>query len=346
MLPVELYMALGFMLSAYAIVANDAIQTLGTFIAANQHRSWVMIWAFSATILSVVLIYGWIANEGDPAYSRLDSFPFDVNQFGPLCLLPPLVLLGLTRFGLPVSTTFLILTFFRDKNLYSMVTKSLMGYALAITLGLICFRAVRSALKRSARPQGRAATWWTVAQWTSTGFLWSQWLIQDLANLFVYFPRESVGGTRITLNWLLFGLLSMIVMQIFIFREGGGKIQQIVNEKSGTSDVREATIISLVYGAIILFFKEYNSMPMSTTWVFLGLLAGREVAYRLSDRESLKGAWQMIGSDLLKATIGLLVSVVIAISLPWLSEKNEQNQNTTPSASPAMTNPTQEVEKN
>ena len=87
-------------------------------------------------------------------------------------------------------------------------------------------------------------------------------------------------------------------------------------------------------------------MPMSTTWVFLGLLAGREVAYRLSDRESLKGAWQMIGSDLLKATIGLLVSVVIAISLPWLSEKNEQNQNTTPSASPAMTNPTQEVEKN
>ena len=45
-----------------------------------------------------------------------------------------------------------------------------------------------------------------------------------------------------------------------------------------TQDTRSATIIDFIYGLILLIFKEWSNMPMSTTWVFLGLLAGREVA--------------------------------------------------------------------
>ncbi len=55
MITTEVYMFLGFLLSAYAIVANDAIQTLGTFIAANRNRSWVSLWLFASGILSAVL---------------------------------------------------------------------------------------------------------------------------------------------------------------------------------------------------------------------------------------------------------------------------------------------------
>ena len=116
MITTEVYMFLGFLLSAYAIVANDAIQTLGTFIAANRNRSWVSLWLFASGILSAVLLYGWWTNGGDPAYGRLKQFYFDESTaeqlYGPLCLVPPLALLVLTRLGLPVSTTFLILTFF------------------------------------------------------------------------------------------------------------------------------------------------------------------------------------------------------------------------------------------
>lgn len=36
----EIYMLIGFALAAYTIVANDSIQTLGTFLASNSKRPW------------------------------------------------------------------------------------------------------------------------------------------------------------------------------------------------------------------------------------------------------------------------------------------------------------------
>ena len=41
---------------------------------------------------------------------------------------------------------------------------------------------------------------WLIAQWASTGFLWSQWLIQDAENIFVYAPRE------LSTSWFVFTL--------------------------------------------------------------------------------------------------------------------------------------------
>ena len=34
----------GFLFAAYAAVANDSIQTLGTFIASNQDKKWWVLW--------------------------------------------------------------------------------------------------------------------------------------------------------------------------------------------------------------------------------------------------------------------------------------------------------------
>ena len=324
----EIYMFVGFTLSAYAIVANDAIQTLGTFIAANRQRSWITLWVFASGILSAVLLYGWWMNSGDPTYGRLTKFYFDPSTaaqlYGPLCLIPPLALLVLTRYGLPVSTTFLILTFFVPKNLTQMVTKSLMGYGLALIVGFAVFKLIRNYLQRnqSSGNQTLIDPWRVPFQWITTTFLWSQWLIQDLANLFIYFPRVGPEGSPqvVSFTWLIVGLITMVSMQVLIFRDGGGKIQEIVDQKSGSSDVREATLINLVYGLVILFFKEYSNLPMSTTWVFLGLLAGREIAYKLETIGQDRSTIKMITSDLLKATAGLIVSVILALGLPLLSK--------------------------
>ena len=59
-------------------------------------------------------------------------------------------------------------------------------------------------------------------------------------------------------------------------------------------------------------------IPMSTTWVFLGMLAGREVALRLRLQEANtdgRKVWPMVFSDLGKATIGLVVSVLLVVFL-------------------------------
>ena len=94
-------MILGFLLAAYSIVANDAIQTLGTFISSNQHRPRWVLWLFASAILCAVMIYGYAANNGDVSYGRLEKFPMPEN-FSWFYIIPPVVLVFLTRFGFPL----------------------------------------------------------------------------------------------------------------------------------------------------------------------------------------------------------------------------------------------------
>jgi hypothetical protein len=64
-------------------------------------------------------------------------------------------------------------------------------------------------------------------QWAATAFLWSQWLIQDLANIYVYFPRS------IDLSLILLGGLILVALNGLIFYQKGGPIQKIVTTKTG-----------------------------------------------------------------------------------------------------------------
>ena len=114
----------------------------------------------------------------------------------------------------------------------------------------------------------------------------------------------------------------------YIFYQRGGEIQKIVRVKTNTADIRSATFIDLFYGLVLLIFKFDTfgigaKVPMSTTWVFLGMLAGREVALRLRlnelDRTRL---WPMVFSDLGKATLGLVISVLLVVFL-YLVEGRE-----------------------
>ena len=320
-------MWLGFILAAYSVVGNDVIQTLGTFLASNEKRPWYVLWLFAATILTVTLVYGWYQYDGDVSYQRLlgdGGFadpkykdPRDIESFGWVYILPPLVLMVITRFGIPVSTSFLILTFFNPKNLYSMVVKSMTGYLVAFSAAVVLYIFITKSLEKkfSANPiKESEKTWWTVAQWASTGFLWTQWLAQDFANIYVYLPRKVDGTT------LIISISILLAMLAYIFYSKGGAIQKIVKAKTNTADIRSATFIDLSYGIVLFFFKELNKIPMSTTWVFLGLLAGREIAirYNLSKKvpnETLKD----LGMDLGKVFFGLAISIGLVFLIQWIT---------------------------
>lgn len=451
------FMVVGFVLASYAIVGNDAIQTLGTFLASNSKRPWWVLWLFASGVLVAVLVFGWAtsptltvplkaevtvsaedppgrvspsgwtdlapferepwatlgratltgatpapvtltaedpldfltgaraelvradgetvvlaqateipegatelvlaptdvallpavrsgavdvrlvlsgrpptapvtltaragleaqvplwARLGDVSYGRLEKYPLP-DPFTWIYVVPPLVLLVLTRFGLPVSTTFLVLTIFQAKNLPQMLVKSLAGYAVALLVGLLLYVVITKIVEKrfidsndEAPPVG-----WVLLQWTSTAFLWAMWLIQDLANIFVYLPRQLSFG------WLAFACLTMLAMQAYIFYTAGGEIQKIVTSKTNIQDIRSATIIDFLFGLILLVFKEWSNMPMSTTWVFLGLLAGREIALNIHlNLRSWRDLGGVVGMDAAKATAGLVVSVIIALTLP------------------------------
>lgn len=53
---IELFAIVGFLLAAYAVIANDSIQTLGTFLASNAKRPWWVLWIFAAGIMVAALM--------------------------------------------------------------------------------------------------------------------------------------------------------------------------------------------------------------------------------------------------------------------------------------------------
>ncbi len=305
-----LILYIGFILAAYAVIGNDVIQTLGTFLTSNNKTHWTVLWAYASVILTATLVYGWYYYNGDVSYSRLDKIPLP-ETLRWWHLIAPLTLLVITRFGIPVSTTFLILSIFSSQQLIEkMVIKSVYGYGLSVISAFLLYLLIAKMLESKKSidklDKTKQKKFWIVAQWASTAFLWSQWLIQDFANIFVFLPR------KLSVLELFGSLVVILTIMAYIFKNRGGKIQEIVNQKVNTRNIRSATIIDLCYGLVLFLYGNYNSIPMSTTWTFIGILAGREIAINyLLNKKELKNSYKLIATDFAKVNIGLAVSIFI-----------------------------------
>ncbi len=316
------YATIGFLLAAYSVIGNDSVQTLGTFIASNiKVFKWYWLWLAASAVLIFTIAYGWHVNDGDISYGRLAKIPYMEVQWYHAAA--PLFLVLLTRFGIPVSTTFLVLsTFASTVVLEKVLIKSVMGYGLAAVVAYILWMVISRFINEKydkVKKEHRAR--WRTLQWLSTGFLWYSWLSHDMANIAVFLPRQlSVE--------LLAGVITVLVLWLgVIFYTHGGKIQKIVLEKSGTRFMRSATIIDLIYAFLLIYFKGINDIPMSTTWVFVGLLTGRELAIATTYREKyhLGYVFPLIGKDFLKMMIGLGISVGLVLAIHYGLNPEELN---------------------
>ena len=299
--------AIGFLLAALAVIGNDSAQTLGTFISSNSKKvKWYWMWLFASTILAGTLLYGW--GQGDIAFGRLNKIPLP-EQFQWYHALAPMLLLGLTRFGVPVSTTLLTLSAFSSGLvLEKIIMKSALGYGVAAVAAYAIWMGLTRIFNERDKVKPEHKKFWTIAQWCSTGFLWHMWLSHDIANVFVYLPRDGVSLPA------MLGIISILVAGLaHLFYTNGGKIQEIVLSKSGTRFIRSACLIDLFYAFVLWYFKVYNDIPMSTTWVFIGLLAGRELAvYRTFNRDKkIEVIFPMLVKDFLKIMLGLALSVAL-----------------------------------
>lgn len=385
--------AVGFLLAAWAVIGNDSLQTLGPFLQANRGRTSRPLQAlYLCAVLCSVLLLGWWRGGGDASWGRLAAYPAPAC-FGWVELLPPLAVLLLTQAGVPVSTSFLVLTAFTPANLPLLLRRSLLGYGLALAVGLLLYGlasfwrrrrswargpspqdqanpgvvavqpflfdgsaeaaalpagpltadpvgsgAVAIAASAGPRPDGDGcastppcasqldaveaspvqlapsgsrqalAGLALVLQWLASGWLWSQWLIQDLANIFIVLPRQlSAGAMALALVALCGGVCLLLA-------ESGGAIQGILRRKSGLQTPESSAALSLVYGLILALLALWSPEPLSTTWVFLGLLAGRELALRLDPlASSLRAGLFDLGRDLAMAGLGLAVSLLVAL---------------------------------
>jgi hypothetical protein len=297
----------GFLMAAYAVIANDSAQTLGTFISSNRETKWYWKWLVMSLVMVGTLTYAW--STGDVAHGRLNSIPLPIT-FQWYHTLAPALLLGLTRFGVPVSTTILTLSVFSSSFvLEKILLKSAVGYALAAVVAYALWNIITLLLNERDPVLEEHKKRWRIAQWIATCFLWHQWLAHDIANVAVYLPR----GTDLGIGLFITFMVILIAGLGRLFYTHGGKIQEIVLSKSGTRFVRSATIIDFTYALILLYFKQYNDIPMSTTWVFVGLLCGRELAIyrRFNIGKEIKHVFPMLVSDFLKMMVGLALSIIL-----------------------------------
>jgi len=304
---VTLWMWTGFLLAAYSVIANDSIQTLGTWIASNRKINWKYMWVFASSVLLLAIWYGWWAYDGDISYGRLNKIPFEGVEW--YQALAPAVLLLLTRFGVPVSTSFLVLSAFASTLvLQKVLMKSMMGYAVAGVAAYFIWLALTRIIDEGKSIDDSHKRKWMIAQWVTTGFLWWTWLSHDMANIAVYLPRDIPVDVMIIVSFVF------VIGLGWMLQHRGGKIQEIVVQKKNTKYVRSATLIDLFYFVILYIFKEVNDIPMSTTWVFVGLLTGRELAIAsFRQKDAIKKVFPIVGKDFLKLMVGLGASVIIVL---------------------------------
>ena len=310
-----LYTIIGFGLAGWSVIANDSIQTLGTFIASkSKWFKWYTLAGSASFAMVVTLSYGWWVYDGDIAFGRLTRIPYQEIQW--YHAVAPGILLLLTRIGIPVSTTFLVLSAFASTVvLEKMLLKSVVGYGFAAVTAYVCWIAISKFIneKFDEITTQWKISFWRNAVWVSSAYLWAAWLSHDVANIAVYLPRQ------LDITLLLIVVTYFTILLFYIFYIQGGAIQKVVLDKTGTRYARSATIINTIYAIILYYFKELNDLPMSTTWVFVGLLCGRELAISTMNKEyKFKYVFPLIGKDFIKMIFGLSISVGIVLAIHYI----------------------------
>jgi hypothetical protein len=141
-----------FFLASYSAIANDSIQTLGTFIASNASVKWWIKWIWIGLIFNITILSSFLMHDGDITFERLKSKGFDKapTELAYLQTAAPVVLLILTRLRIPVSTTFMLLTAYvgKPKALGKSIVKSMSGYAISFALSLVVYLPFGPAIKK------------------------------------------------------------------------------------------------------------------------------------------------------------------------------------------------------
>ncbi|MCG6143353.1 hypothetical protein [Leptospira bandrabouensis] len=299
-----------FAIASFSVAGNDAVQTIGTFIESKKSVHWLQKILVFGGLLFFVHLIAWFLHGGEIHFHRLDSIP-ETKDFNLLQLLAPVLLVVITRLRAPVSTTFLVLGLFGGKSIDQMLTKSFFGYGLAFLVAIVVWAILVKVDPHEYHevhtPDPVTERRWSQLQWLSTMYLWVAWLFQDTANIAVFLPRQLGIIEFLTAVFILIAALLVII------RTNGGTIQRVVSEKSDIQWAKAATIVDLVYGSLLFFFQYISNVPMSTTWAFLGLLAGREIILNVITYKDLPylDTFRKVGKDVVLATIGILVSILV-----------------------------------
>lgn len=294
--------------TTYTIMANNCAQTIGMFIASNKSKSKFRIIYFLSGIFIITLLISWLFCNKQLDFYLLHDIPY--NSLNPLLVFLPIVLFFLTKYKIPVSATFLIIPIFANKNtVHSMITKTSVSYFISFLISLIVWRFIYTKYKYliEVKKEKDINKIWFLLQFMSTGIVWSVWIILSACNFIVFLPRVF------ELKELILVIFIGVVSIYLILLDNGGKIQEIVDEKSDIN-IKSSVIFNFLFSFTMLFIQYVSKIPITSTWMFLGILAGRELAITVSKTGVFGSSYYRkcfikIWSDLKLAVFGIVVSL-------------------------------------
>jgi hypothetical protein len=303
---------LGLSLCMFSSMANDSVQTLGTFLSSNSKVAWWKMWFYISTLFVITVVSTWLMTTRLD-FLRLTSIPFDPNN-NIFYFLSPILLIVLTYHGIPVSSTFLILSVFASQEaLAAMLIKTFFGYFIGLIVNFILWEIIAKYFRKQIFSPGNKVVWQFI-QWFSSGLLWVSWIINNTSNIVVYVEREFSFY-----NLCLFLFLGVAIIAFTIYNKGG-PIQEIVDEKDGMKSFKITSVTNFCYAFILIKIAEISPVPIATTWVFIGILAGQEMGMaqinlnkKLTLREKYIFANKFIMKDLILAGSGVLISLIFAL---------------------------------
>lgn len=301
------YAWLTVFLSVFAILENNSFQIFGTLLSSNKNKPIYKLFLFIFLIFFTTLIFGWIINNGRLDFNRLLQFNYN-GDIGIKSIIPPLLLFALSYKKIPVSATFILLSGFATKNTVdSMITKTAASYLLSFIIGYYIWYVLDKKFNDKISEFDEKRTFfWNNVQLISNVILIIFWIMSNNGGLIVSLPRNFN-----MLNFLVYLLFCAISISYIVFSRGGKLQKSIMNAKKGLNNPKTNSIINIIFSLIIFVFQHISSTPVATTWSFIGLLSGRELALSMKKNGYIsKTTILKILKDLSVLIYGLIVTFV------------------------------------
>jgi hypothetical protein len=304
----------GATLCMFSAISNDSVQTLGTFLSSNSKTNWKKLFVFIGGLYVIALLGGWLITNGRLDFLKLKTIDYTPNHTL-FHFIAPVILIILTYNKVPVSSTFLILSVFAPQStMGAMLLKTLMGYIIGIILSYFLWCLLINKIGQKLFTEPRKKKNWKILQWFSSAVLWIAWLSNDSGNMVVFLPR--IFDVYSLCLYLIVGLLIIA----FVIYNRGGPIQEIVDSKCGMDSLKTTSITNFLYAFIIIVVANSSPIPMATTWIFIGILAGQEMSMApilysrdMSFKEKFMSSWGVLSKDVVLAGTGLLISLIFAL---------------------------------
>jgi hypothetical protein len=101
------------------------------------------------------------------------------------------------------------------------------------------------------------------------------------------------------------------------------KMQEILSSKKNANNLKINVLINLLFSAILFIFKIISNISIATTFVFLGILAGKEVAIAFSESDifgkTYKKTILTVLRDINKCILGVCVSLAFVIFINFFN---------------------------